>query len=310
MKHKLYLLSVASLSFGCAPGSLTCTGYGGTIDGSDLASRTEYQQTAGYYTELRLCGSMNANWQSTLDYPFPCPFGFGIGVSLPIGPQTTGSVEIGYAIGGYRCMPIYDEHGNEALITADNLDDYSFFLESQIEYFPTGEIPPLDYEGDAWRSDWVALEGDLFPIDLAGMFRGDSHRFGTVNVKNHPDISLIGVFESPEFKVPVSLSSLPDNCLLSIGCGLVCFEKATGNRVSLHIRYRRSVGSNGIYEGGTATLGFFNNRDKPSQGFVPLPDADTQSSKYVVYPEFFESDDFINEFEYVSSRTPGYPTDW
>ena len=160
-------------------------------------------------------------------------------------------------------------------------------------WFPDWGIPPLDYEGDAWSSDWVALKGDLFPIDLAGMFRGDGHRFGTANVKNHPDISLIGVFESPEFKVPVSLSSLPDNCLLSIGCGLVCFEKATGVPSA----------ATGSTKAEPRPL-FFNNRDKPSQGFVLLPDVDTQSSKYVVYPEFFQSDDFINEFEYVSSRTP------
>ena len=300
MKNRLSLLAVACLACGCGSGSQTCVVHLETIHANDLASRPEYQQSPDRYTDLRLCGGMDASWYSDLDYPLPCPSLYGIGGSLPIGPQTSGSVEIGYAIGGYRCMPIYDEDGKDGVITADNLDDYSFFLETQVEYFPTGEIPPLDYDGDAWRSDWVSLEGELLPVDLRGMFTGESHRFGIVHVKNHPDIWRIGVFESAEFKVPVSLSSLPNNCLLSIGCGLVCFEKTTGNKVSLHIRYRRSVGSSGIYEDGIATLGYFNNRDKPGQGFVPLPDADTPS-KYVVYPEFFQSGDFANEFEYVSS---------
>ncbi len=94
------------------------------------------------------------------------------------------------------------------------------------------------------------------PVDLRGLFAGESHRFGIVHVKNHPDIWRIGVFESAEFKVPVSLSSLPDNCLLGIGCSLACFEKATGNKVSINSRYRQSVGSSGIYENGIATLGF------------------------------------------------------
>lgn len=308
MKNKLSLLAVACLACGCGPGSQTCVVYLETIHASDLASRPEYQQSADRYTDLRLCGATDTSWYSDLDYPFPCPFQYGIGGSLPIGPQTMDSIEVGYAIGGYRCMPIYDEDGNEGVITADNLDDYSFFLKPQVEYFPTGEIPPLDYDGDAWRSDWVSLEGELLPVDLRGMFAGESNRFGIVNVKNHPDIWRIGVFESAEFKVPVSLSPLPDNCLLNIGCSLVCFEKATGNKVSINSRYAHSVGGSGVYADGIATLGYFNNRDKPSQGFVPLSDYDTPS-KYVVYPDFFDSDAFAREYEYVSSRSPGYPVD-
>lgn len=138
------------------------------------------------------------------------------------------------------------------------------------------------------------------PVDLRGMFAGESHRFGIVHVKNHPDIWRIGVFESAEFKVPVSLSSLPDNCLLGIGCSLVCFEKATGNKVSINSRYRQSVGSSGIYENGIATLGFFDDVERPIRGFVPIPDYDTPS-KYVIYSDFFDSDAFAHEYECVSS---------
>ena len=288
MKNRLSLLAVACLACGC--GQTSCPYYFMTIDEEEFALRPELQQSDESATSLST-GFLDEGWSFPLPYPESCEVYFGVGSSLPVGPVTSGVLELTYIIGGMPFIPCRNaDRTDYFFVTADNYDDFYFCLDASVSYFPTGEISPLAFEGKMFGVNWPYYRVDSVPIDLKGMVSGTSHRFGQVMVEKDRDYDQLGVFDSPGWTVPIRLDELAPRCIVSVFCTLSCYRKSSGEELYPYADFGHQVGwqvgGAGYYEDGVLTMGTYEDLYRPNTGFTPVPYA-YSNKKYVVYPDFF-----------------------
>ncbi len=295
MKNKLSLLAVACLTCGCG-GEGAGFAYFERIDEDEFALRSELHQD-GKTDNIVTVGWLDPNWYFPLPNPEPYTYHFGIGASYPIEPITSGVFELGFIFGGMPFIPCFNGDRTDCVIvTSENYDDFRFCILTTLFYFPTGEAPPLSYEGPTSTETWLKYELKPLEVDLRGMLKGEDHRFGQVMVTKEDDYFEIGVFDSPEWTIEIPLDKLPPRCIVRTYSALRCYRISNGEKLYIYGEYGH-IGqgepvATGYYEDGILTLGVFEDVDQPNAGFTRLPYSDL-SRRYVVDPDFFSDDNKI-----------------